>query len=98
MGHMVDQTSCKMRRCNKCDEYRKQAEHATEQWIPVSERLPDEGQKVWVTKEYPSDGHRITEPSVFRNKDFYVIDYPDVTCTNLVKAWCARVVPEPYKK
>lgn len=66
-------------------------------WIPIGTTLPEENQKVWVTKEYHG-GVRRTEPSIYRNNEFYVTGYREVTCTNLVKAWCSREIPEPYKE
>ena len=68
-----------------------------DQWIPVTERLPEDNQKVWITKEYRGGDRRI-DTSVFIDNEFLVPGYVDVVCTNLVRAWMPRLVPEPYKE
>lgn len=69
----------------------------TETWIPVTERLPENGQKVWVTNEYRG-GDRRVDKSIFRGKEFTVVSYPEVVFTDLVRAWVPRFVPEPYQE
>lgn len=64
-------------------------------WIPLKDRLPEENQNVWVTNEYHG-GDRRVEESVFKNGEFYTVFCRYVTCTDLVKAWCPRSVPQPY--
>jgi hypothetical protein len=66
-------------------------------WIPVTERLPEDNQKVWITKEYRGGDRRI-DTSVFKDNEFLVPGFVDVVCTNLVRAWMPRFVPEPYKE
>lgn len=66
-------------------------------WIPVSERLPEENQRVWITKEYHG-GNRRVDTSVFRNNEFEVTGFKGVVCTDLVRAWLPRFVPEPYQE
>jgi len=68
-----------------------------EQWIPVTERLPEENQKVWVTKEYHG-GDRRVETSIFRGNEFELEGYGGVISTKLVKAWMPKFIPEPYKE
>ena len=67
------------------------------QWIPVAERLPEDNQKVWITKEYRG-GDRGIDTSVFKGNEFLVPGFLDVVCTDLVKAWMPKLVPEPYKE
>lgn len=67
------------------------------QWIPVTERLPENNQKVWITKEYRGGDRRI-DTSIFKSNEFLVPGFVDVVCTNLVRAWMPRLVPEPYKE
>lgn len=69
------------------------------QWIPIGESLPEENQKVWVTNEYHGGSRRVEE-SVYKNNEFYETGYlnRDIVSTDLVKAWCPRFVPEPYKE
>ncbi len=68
-------------------------------WIPIGESLPEENQKVWVTNEYHGGSRRVEE-SVYKNNEFYETGYlnRDIVSTDLVKAWCPRFVPEPYKE
>lgn len=70
---------------------------ANDQWIPVTERLPEEKQKVWVTNENHW-GDRYVEKSIFRLGEFDSIAYAGISMTDLVKAWMPRFVPEPYKE
>lgn len=67
------------------------------QWIPVTERLPDENQKVWVTKEYHG-GERYVEKSYFRYGEFEQVEQRWIVITKLVKAWMPLYMPEPYKE
>lgn len=72
---------------------------ADDQWIPVTERLPEENQNVWVTNESCA-GARYIEESVFKEREFeYALSrYRGITFTKLVKAWLPRFIPEPYKE
>lgn len=67
------------------------------QWIPATERLPQDGQKIWVTKEYRG-GERRVELSLFVVNDFEAPGYSGIVCTDLVKAWMPYFKPEPYKE
>lgn len=67
------------------------------QWIPVTKMLPEENQKVWITKEYHGGDRRVDE-SIFRFGEFESSGYRGITCTDLVRAWIPRFVPEPYKE
>jgi len=66
-------------------------------WIKVTKMLPEENQKVWVTKEYHGGDRRVDE-SIFRFGEFESSGYRGITCTDLVRAWMPRFVPEPYKE
>ena len=66
-------------------------------WIPVNERLPEDNQKVWVTKEYHG-GERSVEKSYFRDGQFELMKQPWIVITKLVKAWTPLYIPEPYKE
>jgi len=68
-----------------------------DQWISVNERLPEENQKVWVTKEYHG-GDRRVETSIFRGNEFELEGYRDIISTRFVKAWLPKFIPEPYKE
>lgn len=62
-------------------------------WILLSEELPKENQKVWVTLEYHGGDRRCCE-CIYREGAFWESKY--VVVDPLVKAWQPRYVPDPY--
>lgn len=68
-------------------------------WVPITERLPGDRQNVWATNEYRGGSRRV-EKCFYKDGEFYETGYStcEIICTHLVKAWCPRFVPEPYKE
>ena len=64
------------------------------QWAPVKERLPEDGDTVWVTANYMGS-LRVTE-SLYTGKCF--IDQRGVSLNHVVTAWKPREVMLPYKE
>lgn len=62
-------------------------------WIPVEERLPDEGEKVWVTLKC-QNGFSEIRGSIFKEGDFWESKY--IAYINVI-AWMPRFIPMPYQ-
>lgn len=63
-------------------------------WIPVKERLPEDGDTVWVTANYM--GSLLVNESLYTGKCF--IDQRGVSLNHVVTAWKPREVMLPYKE
>ena len=71
--------------------------HMNDGWIPVEDRLPEEGQEVWVT-ENTGCVRRGTYTEAFgfgMRKGFICSD--GFMCIGNVLAWKPYVYPEPYR-
>lgn len=64
------------------------------QWIPVSERLPEDNRTVLVTWQ---DGFYPVHAAFYENRMWYICDTPDdpAQYNNSVTAWMP--LPEPYR-
>ena len=64
-------------------------------WIPVSERMPDEGQLIWVSIEW-ADGDVDAINGVYIDGELCGINR--VILSRIARAWMPRQIPEPYKE
>ena len=71
-------------------------EHMTDGWIPVEERLPEEGQEVWISvkTDYVRRG-MYTKCFGFGMREGFICSdgFVDI---NAVNAWKLYIMPEPY--
>ena len=63
-------------------------------WIPVTERLPEDGDTVWVTAVYMGD--LAVKESLYSNQCF--LDQWGLMLNKIVTAWKPREVMLPYKE
>lgn len=66
----------------------------TETWIPVTERLPENGTTVWVTANYMGD--LFVKESLYTERCF--LDGRGISLNHVVTAWKFREVMIPYKE
>lgn len=82
------------------EEYSKMAKELSvlrqqNQWIPVSERMPDEGQLIWISIVW-ADGEADVIEGIYTNGDLCRTN--GVILSRIARAWRLRQIPEPYKE
>lgn len=81
------------------DEYSRMAKELSmfrqqNQWIPVAERMPDEGQLIWISIVWADREADVIE-GIYINGDLCRTN--GVILSRIARAWRLRQIPEPYK-
>jgi hypothetical protein len=64
------------------------------QWVLMKERLPEDGDTVWVTAVYMGDA--VVKESLYSDRCF--LDQRGFMLNNIVTAWKPREIMLPYKE
>lgn len=69
--------------------------HIDDGWIPVEERLPEEGQEVWISTKYGTERVTYTEHLVNQRVRVF-LKIGGTMSVEEVSAWQPYHVPDPY--
>lgn len=65
-----------------------------DQWVPMKERLPEDGDTIWVTAVYMGDA--VVKESLYSSQCF--LDQRGFMLDKIVTAWKPREIMLPYKE